>query len=141
MNESAIASASFGYLVMRVARHWRQAADRALAASGLSLAATEPLLVLSRCGGEMRHGCLADAVGIEGPSLVRLIDMLVRDKLVTRSEDPTDRRAKTIALTALGRAKAQDIEAIVKSLRAHLMEGVDARDLEGAVAVLTELDR
>ena len=39
----------------------------------------------------------------------RTVDCLVQDGLVTRKEDPEDRRAVVIALTAAGRRKAAEI--------------------------------
>ena len=37
------------------------------------------------------------------PTASRLVDDLVRQKLVTREEDPTDRRARILRLSAKGR--------------------------------------
>ncbi|QBC44581.1 MarR family transcriptional regulator [Iodobacter fluviatilis] len=37
---------------------------------------------------------LAEMVGIEAASLIRVVDRLVADPLVLRSEDTQDRRAK-----------------------------------------------
>lgn len=50
----------------------------------------------------VRQKDLAASIGIEGPSLVRLIDTLVIKGLIQRSEDGTDRRAKQLCLTPEG---------------------------------------
>ena len=88
--------------------------DQALSDHGLSYATAIPLLVLSRHGENVRQGVLADELGIEGPSLVRLIDLLQSEGLVERREDPTDRRAKTLHLTAAGDAKVEETNRVLR---------------------------
>jgi DNA-binding MarR family transcriptional regulator len=46
---------------------------------------------------------LAEGLGASMPSISRAIDGLVRDGMVSRSEDPDDRRRRRIELTADGR--------------------------------------
>lgn len=131
----------FGTLLLRVARGWRREADRALQATGLSEAAALPLLVLSRSGDKpVRQGTLAEWVGVEGPSLVRLIDVLEAEGLVERWEDASDRRAKTLHLTPKGRQTADEIEAVMKRMRSSLIADIDAGDLDNAVRVLSILE-
>ncbi|MDQ2700780.1 MAG: MarR family transcriptional regulator [Actinomycetota bacterium] len=45
---------------------------------------------------------LAESLGASMPSLSRAVDGLVRKKLVSRSEDPDDRRRRRVALTPSG---------------------------------------
>ena len=45
---------------------------------------------------------LAESLGASMPSLSRAVDGLVRKGLVTRSEDPDDRRRRRVALTEAG---------------------------------------
>ena len=72
-----------GLLVSRLGRVWRRRADQALSAHGLSEAMSTPLLILSRGGKRVRQGELASEMGIEGPSLVRLIDLRLELPLPT----------------------------------------------------------
>src|ERR1700712_4974641 len=109
--------AELGLLVARLARVWRRKADQALSAHGLSEATAHPLLILSRGGKSVRQGVLADEMGLEGPSVVRLIDLLAAEGLVERREDPTDRRAKVLHMTDLGEAKAAEIKRVMQRLR------------------------
>ncbi|ACB95932.1 MarR family winged helix-turn-helix transcriptional regulator [Beijerinckia indica] len=131
--------ALFGQLVIRVGRNWRRVLDQVLYAEGLSQSTALPLIILLRSGG-MRQGVLADELGVEGPSLVRLIDMLEGDKLVTRREDARDRRAKLIDLTEAGHEKAEHIERVVKKVRQTLLGNVDPDELDIATRVLEALD-
>lgn len=133
--------AELGLLVPRLARLWRRKADQALIAHGLSEAVAHPLLILSRRGKCVRQGVLADEMGIEGPSLVRLIDLLQADGLVERREDPTDRRAKLLYLTALGEAKANDIDRVLGHLRNELLHGISPEHLAITFETLRTIER
>jgi MarR family transcriptional regulator for hemolysin len=134
------AQAELGLLVARLARIWRRKADQALAAHGLSEATSHPLLILSRRGKCVRQGVLAEEMGIEGPSLVRLIDLLAAEGLVERREDPTDRRAKMLHITALGEAKTAEIIRVLTRLRADLLKGVSADELATTFETLRRIE-
>jgi MarR family transcriptional regulator, transcriptional regulator for hemolysin len=118
-----------GRLVTRLGRIWRRESDQALSEHGLSYATAIPLLVLSRQGENVRQGVLADELGIEGPSLVRLIDLLQAEGLVQRREDPTDRRAKTLHLTNAGEAKVDETNRVLRRVRANLLRDIGTEEL------------
>src|SRR4029077_7602851 len=99
--------AEIGLLIARIGRLWRREADQALAAHGLSEATALPLIVLSRRGKRARQGALAEEIGNDASCLVLLIDLLQAEGLLERREDPTDRRAKMLHLTALGEKRAE----------------------------------
>lgn len=130
----------FGQLVTRVARYWRRAIDQALAERGLSQATAMPLLVLSRLGGDRRQGEIADELGLEGPSLVRVVDMLLAEGLVARREDPTDRRAKLLSLTPRGQAQVDEIEDAILTLRARFFSEVSDEELAVMVRGLAKVE-
>jgi MarR family transcriptional regulator for hemolysin len=127
--------AEFGRSVIGVGRGWRRMVDMALADSGLSQAMALPLIVLAR-GDLVRQGEIAEELGLEGPSLVRIIDLLVAEKLVTRREDAADRRAKILSLTEKGRQRALEIERVVDGLRKKFLAEVSDAQLAAAVQVL-----
>jgi MarR family transcriptional regulator for hemolysin len=107
----------------------------------LSQATAIPLVVLSRRGKCVRQGVLAEEMGIEGPSLVRLIDLLQTEGLVERREDPTDRRAKMLHLTALGEMRADEINRVLRRVRAHLLKGVSGEDLAVTFEALRRIEQ
>jgi MarR family transcriptional regulator for hemolysin len=133
--------AEIGLLISRIGRLWRREADQALAAHGLSEATALPLMILSRRGKSVRQGVLAEEMGIEGPSLVRLIDLLQAEGLVERREDPTDRRAKTLHLTALGETRADEINRILRRVRAYLLKDISGEDLAVTFEVLQRIEQ
>jgi MarR family transcriptional regulator for hemolysin len=107
----------------------------------VSEATALPLLVLSRRGKTARQGELAEEMGIEGPSLVRLIDLLQAEGLVERREDPTDRRAKTLHLTPMGEAKAAEVHRMLRRVRAYLLKDIGSDQLAAAFEALQSIER
>jgi MarR family transcriptional regulator for hemolysin len=130
-----------GRLITLLARIWRRESDQALSDHGLSYATAIPLLVLSRQGDNVRQGVLADELGIEGPSLVRLIDLLQAEGLVERREDPTDRRAKTLHLTKAGEAKVEETNRILRRVRASLLKDIGADELAITFETLQRIEQ
>ena len=106
-----------------------------MAEFGLSEATAGVLIQIHRTGQGMRQGTIADTHGIEGPSLVRLLDQLCNAGLVCRQEDRADRRAKTVHLTREGTALAIRIEAVLAEVRPVLLAGVSAADLDACLRV------
>src|ERR1700723_2004235 len=133
--------AEIGLLITRIGRLWRREADQALAAHGLSEATAIPLVVLLRRGKSLRQCELAEEIGIEGPSLVRLIDLLQAEGLVERREDPTDRRAKMLHLTSLGEIRADEINRVLCSVRACILKDIGDEDLAVAYDVLRRIEQ
>ncbi|MEE7506379.1 MarR family winged helix-turn-helix transcriptional regulator [Methylobacterium sp. C33D] len=132
---------AFTHALLTTGRHWRRAANMVAEAHGLSDATAHPLIIIGRMAEEPRQNVLAEAVGIEGPSLVRLIDQLAMAGFVVRREDPSDRRAKVLGLTPRGRQVFEQIEAELSTLRARVFAEIDGADLEASLRVFAALQR
>jgi len=117
-------------------RHWRRICQATLAHYGVTEACAVPLLIIVRLGDGVRQVAVAQAAGMESPSLVRLLDQLCASGFVVRTEDPTDRRAKALSLTDEGRALAESIEAELVRLRRQVLLDIDPADLEAALRVV-----
>jgi DNA-binding MarR family transcriptional regulator len=67
---------------------------------------------------------LAESAEVSSPTATRMIDVLVSRDLVTRVEDPTDRRAVLISLTPAGRralgAKMAEYDGMRRQMAATL---------------------
>jgi MarR family transcriptional regulator for hemolysin len=126
--------------MLRIARIYRKEVNRSLTAYGISDAQAVPVLHIARFGGGIRQTMLAEEIGIEGPSLVRLLDQLCLHGLVERHDDSRDRRAKTLHLTAAGEALAVRVEAALQELRGRLLAPVSDSALEATLATLAALD-
>ena len=121
-------------------RAYKSAADKVVAEYGLSQATGLPVLILGRLGDGVRPGVLADALGLEASSLVRVIDHLIDTGLLERREDAQDRRAKTLHLTADGKRRAQQMEKALVPFRRKLFGDVPAADIDACLRVLDTLN-
>lgn len=121
--------------LMVLSRAYRGAADKALADYGLSQATAWPVILAGRLGDGVRQGALAEALGVEGPSLVRVLDQLVAAGLMERREDPHDRRARTLHLTEAGHALRAQVEDVLVELRRGIFHDVSESDLQACLRV------
>jgi MarR family transcriptional regulator for hemolysin len=120
-------------------RHWRKMARHVASQHGVSEAASSPLIWIDRLGGNVRQNVLAEAVGIEGASLVRLLDELQGSGLITRTPDPTDRRANTVNFTPRGGEVVAEINDALTALRVDVFARVPRKDIETTLRVLAAI--
>jgi MarR family transcriptional regulator for hemolysin len=140
MNARRSQERAFTARLLRLARVYRRETDKALAAHGISDARALPVLHIARLGEGVRQGVLAEELGVEGPSLVRILDQLCAAGLVERRDDPNDRRAKTLHLSDEGRAMAALVETRLDALRGSLLAEVEDADLAGALRALARFE-
>ena len=94
---------SLGYLVNRAARLMANQLAEELRPAGVGIGQWAILMFLWARDG-MSQAELARVAAIEPPTVVRTIDRMVRDGLVTRDSDPNDGRVSRIHLTTRGRS-------------------------------------
>ena len=115
------------------ARLWRKLVRQVVARYGVAEAGAGPLLWIGRLGGKVRQNVLAEYCGMEGASLVRILDELQAQGLVVRGPDATDRRANLLDLTEAGQVKRTEIEADLAAFRLQTFEGISSEDIEAAL--------
>lgn len=125
----------FGMQLAHMSRGWRAELDRRLAGLGLSQARWLVLLHLARFDEPPTQRELAQSVGVEGPTLARLLDSLEAQGLVERQAVLEDRRAKKLMLCPPARPLIEQIETIANALRVELFTGVDEGELSTAMRV------
>ena len=123
----------FGFRFVTLARVWRRAVDLELVASGLTDATWTPLIHLSESGDAITQKELARRVGIDGSTLVRLVDLLSEAGLLERKPDPADRRAKRVVLTEAGHAEVSRIRARIAEAEEQFLADLD----EDTIATMT----
>lgn len=130
---------AFGAELRRVFFRWRGCFDAELRAAGQTLARARALAVLApeRQGLPQRE--LALALSIEQPTLVRLLDGLEKQGLVTRLPDPGDRRANRVALTPEAGPVADEVVDLSGRLRDRVLDGIDTAQLAIALDVLRSI--
>ena len=132
--------AAFGQRLLHLGRLWRQAVEAEIQKDTFPDAGWRALLWLHRLGEGLRQKELAAAMGIEAPSLVRLLDSLSAAGLLLRAEDATDRRARRLTLTPEGRAVVARIEARLAAVEAALLEGIPDAELAACSDLLARLE-
>lgn len=131
----------FGFTLGRLGRIWRQQLDARLLARGVSYSRWVVLAYLVRLGEGLTQKDLAGYMGIEAPSLVRLLDGLEAEGLVERRPHPTDRRAKAVHLTDRAAPVLAQFNEVAQDVRGALLEGITDTDLDTCLAVLERIDR
>lgn len=129
----------FGMQLGHLTRGWRAELDRRLADLGLSQARWLVLLHLARFTASPTQRELAQSVGVEGPTLARLLDSLEKQGLVQRQAVVEDRRAKKILLSDTALPLIEKIETIANVLRIELLEGVSEDDLRVSMRVHSQI--
>jgi DNA-binding MarR family transcriptional regulator len=99
---------SLGYLVNKAARMMAQQLGEQLRPAGVRIGQWAVLMFLWARDG-LSQAELSRVVAIEPPTMVRTIDRMVRDGLVTRAPDPNDGRVSRIYLTDRGRALRDEL--------------------------------
>lgn len=137
-SRSSSPRARFGIRFSLLARRWRKALDERLAEAGLSDATWAPLIHLQETGGGVTQKELAALVGIDGSSLVRLLDILCRQGLAERRVDESDSRARLIYLTADGEQRVAAIRRELAKGEEEMLADITDADL---AAMLRHFDR
>ena len=119
-----------GFLMVTLTRQWRRFVEEQLAVSGLTDATWTPLLHLRAWGDGVTQKELAERVGLDGSSLVRLLDILEGKGWVERRADPADRRSKRIFLTEEGNTAVDSIRATMLEAELSMLQDLDDAEVE-----------
>lgn len=122
-----------------VSRCWRAKLNERLRPLGLSQSRWMVLLHLSKRGDGVVQKALAEWMGIEGPTLVRILDRMHEDGWIERRESATDRRAKTVHLTRQSRAILEKINEVASGLRNELLADIPQVDIDTCMRVLLQI--
>jgi DNA-binding MarR family transcriptional regulator len=71
---------------------------------------------------------LGAQMGIDKATMVKLIDSLEKQKLVTRKSDSKDRRVKIIQMTAQGKKMLDKAAQVRESVESELLSGLDKEE-------------
>lgn len=79
---------------------------------------------------------LAERMGVQGPTLVRLLDALEGQDLVRRMEAPGDRRAKRVVIQPAGIEVIAEIDAVAEKMRDEVFASLSTQEIASALHVL-----
>lgn len=128
-----------GLCIGEVFRHWRTKVNERLLPLGLSQAKWLTLLHLSRCPQGIIQKDLAGRIGIESPTLVRLLDRLEADGWVKRKASKLDRRSKAVYLTPKAQPTLRKIKKIVTDFRHQIFLDINEDELSMCLRVMTKI--
>ena len=105
------------------------------------MARWETLFLVGFSGEDLSQSDLARLISVEGPTMVRMLDILARDGLIERHQADTDRRFTTNRITPKGTVVIGDVMAVTNKLRREVLSDIDPEKLEICVDVLSQLIR
>jgi MarR family transcriptional regulator for hemolysin len=127
-----------GRQLARTAKLVSRAFDDALVTAGGSLP-TWLVLVSLKSQHHAAQRELAEAVGIEGPTLTHHLNRMETGGLVIRTRDPENRRVHRVELTRQGDAMFQRLAATVTAFDRQLRRGFTKQEVEALSSLLTRV--
>ena len=97
------------------------------------------LYYISRSSEELSQKDLALSMGIEGPTLVRLLDALESMNLIERSESKSDRRRKVISITEKGRPLVEEIKTTINDFRDEFLSDLTKEEISVCLTVFKHI--
>jgi MarR family transcriptional regulator for hemolysin len=129
----------FSAALHATARSWRLALDARLKDLGIGQAGWMTIAMIAKSKEPPSQRELADLLGIEGPSVVSMLDRLERGGLVRRAPSPLDRRVKLAHLTDDGQALFARVRKEADAFRLTMLHGVPQETLAAAADLLETL--
>jgi DNA-binding MarR family transcriptional regulator len=93
------------------------------------------IMVLPR-DGEMGMSALGEVLGVAPSSATRMVDQLVRKRLVTRQDAPGDRRAVCVSLTSKGQVLRLELERATASCFLSAFSNIPAAQQAATIGAL-----
>ena len=128
----------FSESIFLITHAWRTELDRRLRPLGFSHSRWLLLMHLSRNDG-CTHHALAQSMGIEAATLVKLVDHMEREGLLKRCASETDRRVKHLRLSEAGKKVVENICSYAADLRKEVLSVLNQSEIKTAMDVLNNI--
>ncbi len=128
-----------GQTIGEISRAWRYEMNTRLKPYGLNQSMQQVLVQLHRHPDGLMQRDLARKLGIEGPTLVRLLDLLEQKELIARIPSPDDKRRKYSVLTTKAAEQIRIIEKISDQLRSIMLEGLSSADVDSGLQLVRRM--
>lgn len=129
----------FFVMLYETANALRNQLDKRLKPLGLSQAKWRALLYLSLAEKQLTQKELALRMGIEGATLVGLLDRLTKTGWVERQSSASDRRSNFVCLTQKAQKTLESIHNTAYKLRDEVLQNVTMKDLAAGLKVLKQI--
>ena len=130
----------FSGALHNTSRAWRQALDRRLKYLGVSQASWMTIATTAKARSPLSQSELAERLGVEGATMVAMVDRLVKAGFVVREPSTTDRRVKRVLLTTAGNLLYDKVRTEAAAFRKELLANVDPKKLLLATELLEGLE-
>ena len=132
---------SVGYLVNNTAKSFQKTLDVELRKNvGVTKSQTRVVVALIRDKG-LTQKEIAEKVGIEGATLVPVIDKLDREGLLKRKSDMKDRRVNRIYLTSKADSLWNSMMGCALNIRKASAKGIPESDMETTMETLRKISK
>ncbi|ESQ77079.1 MarR family winged helix-turn-helix transcriptional regulator [Asticcacaulis sp. YBE204] len=129
----------FSKALHATARLWRGALDKRLRDLGVSESGWMTIALIAKSETPPSQSDLAQALSVEGASMVSMIDRLVKLGLVERVGSEADRRVKHIVLTDDGHKVFARVKQEADAFRAETVSRLDPEKLAVAADIMEQL--
>ncbi len=119
---------SIGYSVAMAYRALRKALDAELGHYGITFSQWQVLAGLA-LEGEISQVKLAELIGVEGPTLVRILDRMEQKGWIKRKISSRDRRQKLISPTKKVEGVWKKMTECAHGVRNNAVKGISAKDV------------
>lgn len=127
---------TFSVKLRKVCFQWRSIYDKNMRLLGLTQSSGMAIMNLSESDGTMTQKELACLLGVEEPTLARLLDNMENKGLITRRVAAHDRRAKQVAMHPQAGELVEKVHETVRQIRVQALEGIPPQKLAVAYEVL-----
>jgi len=117
-----------GVLIKKAARLFEQIANRDLGELEVTYAQTTILIRLWEQDGQNQME-LAKSASLKQPTVVRLLDRMERDELLTRVRNTEDRRVFNFFLTAKAKKACQKLEGFSRAMNEIATKGLTQKEV------------
>jgi DNA-binding MarR family transcriptional regulator len=122
--------------IVYASRLWRKVANDAIRPYEQTMARLETLFLVAFSDAEVNQTDLAREINVEVPTIVRMLDKLATDGLISRGQSPTDLRVRVNRVTPKGEAVIEDLMAVTNEVRIDLLADIDTRKLDTCLEVI-----
>lgn len=107
--------------------------------TGFSRSRWQTLAAIAFAGGPVATLELAGRMGVQWPTVVRVLNEMEAEGLIERTQSSDDRRYRMIAITPAGQTLLEEVLEITNPLRAARLAGIATEDLIASERVLDRM--
>lgn len=82
---------------------------------------------------------VAERIGVQGPTIVKLVDALEKQGMVSRRAEPGDRRAKRLHIEPAGMKARDELDAVASKFRDEVFDGFTDAELKSVSDLLKRI--